>query len=581
MGLKEKVKSMPLKQRLCAVVYDEMSIKEQLHYDVTRDAIDGFERSTHAQSKYVANHAVVFMVRGLVGKWKQAVGYFLSSGPMQGEILQDIILDGIQRLQQIGLIVKVLICDQGSNNRKMVQQLGATVNKPYFHHGEQLIYVMYDPPHLIKNVRNNLKKSGFLVHGKEVSWSYIEKFYYFDQDLSIRMAPKLTPKHIELPPFSAMRVRLATQVLSHSVAAGISALTSLGQLEKEAIETAKFIEQFDSLFNVFNSRSLSASHALKSAIKSGSRHITFLGDCLKWLEGVRQQGSGKILPCIFGWQLSIASLIELWHDLQTNFDLTFLLTSRLNQDCLENFFSTIRFKGGHRDNPDSIQFRAAYRATAVDSIFVLSSASNCEEDVDKFLVNLGSFSHATYSSQPQANSEAVPSFVADLLAIANSQLSLSLPEENVAAYIGGYIIRKASKKFNCGSCSAKWTSVNLNGTDDQLVFLSAKEYSDGSSLVTPSSAMIDLVCAMEAMFKHTFHCICHNDKLRCKLVTQARSLSIASQAFCGSQACENSILYIINLFMTIRIHHAIRQQNLALTAKGQKRNRKAMKFLNL
>ena len=34
------------------------------------------------------------------------------------------------------------------------------------------------------------------------------------------MAPKLTERHIYLPPFTNMRVKLATQVFSHSVAAG-------------------------------------------------------------------------------------------------------------------------------------------------------------------------------------------------------------------------------------------------------------------------------------------------------------------------------------------------------------------------
>ena len=36
------------------------------------------------QSKYMATHALVFMVRDLSSKWKQPVGYFLISGPITG-----------------------------------------------------------------------------------------------------------------------------------------------------------------------------------------------------------------------------------------------------------------------------------------------------------------------------------------------------------------------------------------------------------------------------------------------------------------------------------------------------------------
>jgi hypothetical protein len=41
--------------------------------------------------------------------------------------------------------------------------------------------------------------------------------------------------------------------------------------------------------------------------------------------------------------------------------MTFLLTNRLIQDCVENLFSVIRAKGAQRDNPDAGQFRLALR----------------------------------------------------------------------------------------------------------------------------------------------------------------------------------------------------------------------------
>ena len=78
--------------------------------------------------------------------------------------------------------------------------------------------------------------------------------------MSIRMAPKLTDRHIILPPFSAMHVNLAAQTLSHSVAAGINTLCTLNYLPDDASVTAEFIETFDQLFNTFNSASRKSSH---------------------------------------------------------------------------------------------------------------------------------------------------------------------------------------------------------------------------------------------------------------------------------------------------------------------------------
>ena len=58
------------------------------------------------------------------------------------------------------------------------------------------------------------------IEGKHAQWKHFEMFYDIDSQNSIRMAPKITKKHVSLPPFTNMRVRLATQVFSHTVAAG-------------------------------------------------------------------------------------------------------------------------------------------------------------------------------------------------------------------------------------------------------------------------------------------------------------------------------------------------------------------------
>ena len=47
-------------------------------------------------------------------------------------------------------------------------------------------------------------------------------------------------------------------------------------------------------------------------------------------------------PWQHGILCSIKSTRKLWGDLVKNGPFTFLLTSRLNQDCLENFFSRLR-----------------------------------------------------------------------------------------------------------------------------------------------------------------------------------------------------------------------------------------------
>ena len=110
--------------------------------------------------------------------------------------------------------VLLVICDQGSNNRSLFEtKLHVTTEQPYFVMSEKKIFVLYDPPHLVKNARNLLKRHGFQVGDKHVSWDHIQDFYQADSSLPIRMAPKLTSRRVHLPPFAPLRVKLATEVL--------------------------------------------------------------------------------------------------------------------------------------------------------------------------------------------------------------------------------------------------------------------------------------------------------------------------------------------------------------------------------
>ena len=76
----------------------------------------------------------------------------------------------------------------------MLQKLGVTVTSPFFNVNSQKIYEMYDIIYLIKDVRKNMKKTGYTANREDISWEYITKFYEFGTKLSIRITPKLTTK---------------------------------------------------------------------------------------------------------------------------------------------------------------------------------------------------------------------------------------------------------------------------------------------------------------------------------------------------------------------------------------------------
>ena len=111
-----KTSSMSSQDKVVAVAFDEMSIRKAPTYDQGRDAIEGIAEAP-TKTHDIADHALVFMVRGLCSKWKQPVGYFLSSGPMRGLEMKMLLLMCIDKLHDIGLTVLVCVSDQGSNNQ--------------------------------------------------------------------------------------------------------------------------------------------------------------------------------------------------------------------------------------------------------------------------------------------------------------------------------------------------------------------------------------------------------------------------------------------------------------------------------
>ena len=108
----------------------------------------------------------------------------------------------------------------------------------------RFIYFFSDAPHLVKTARNCLFNSGLGKHtrlmwnGKELIWSHIAQLYHSDVEQALHQLPKLTSDHINLTSFSKMKVSLAVQVLSKTVALGLRRHYPDGQAD----ETAKFCE---------------------------------------------------------------------------------------------------------------------------------------------------------------------------------------------------------------------------------------------------------------------------------------------------------------------------------------------------
>eukprot|EP00795_Rhopilema_esculentum_P015685 gene15685-6975_t len=138
-----------------------------------------------------------------------------------------------------------------------------------------------------------------------------------EQKQAIRTAPKLTERHINPSGFMKMRVKLAAQIFSHSVAAGITLYASLGGLSKSAIGTAEFLERVDKIFDTCNSLSFKDAKKQRRPFSQASPHLKIMKDGIQLFKSLKvtnkstKEDKTNKLKCLNGWLITLNSMISL------------------------------------------------------------------------------------------------------------------------------------------------------------------------------------------------------------------------------------------------------------------------------
>lgn len=241
-GICQKMKPI---DRNCVLLFDEMSIETFLSYSIRSDEIMGIEDLGGDRRRAgIADHATVFMIKGLFRQWKQPICYVFTDGPLKSQNLVILIKEIISECNRINLTVTATICDQGNNNQAAINKLlseteeyclmNSTPNRYFgFLVDNREVVPLYDTPHLFKGLRNNLltKHLHFLYEGKAcvAKWRHIEQLYQIDtEDQVIRVCPKLTDNHVLKEKIRKMKVSYCTQVFSHQVGALLKKIVSWG-----------------------------------------------------------------------------------------------------------------------------------------------------------------------------------------------------------------------------------------------------------------------------------------------------------------------------------------------------------------
>lgn len=182
------------KPLLGCLMMDEMAIRQQVVWNNQTKKLEGvahlhatqktckIDDSTAAQIP-AAKEALVFMVTGIQSAWKVPIAYFLIKGLSATE-KKDIVNTILESLHEAGVMIVALTFDGTCTNIATANALGCDIRgnaKPLrtsFTHPstDQEVYILLDPVHMLKLVRNTLHTQKVLLtsNGK-AKWEYIEK----------------------------------------------------------------------------------------------------------------------------------------------------------------------------------------------------------------------------------------------------------------------------------------------------------------------------------------------------------------------------------------------------------------------
>ncbi|XP_046401743.1 uncharacterized protein LOC124167740 [Ischnura elegans] len=219
----------------CTLLVDDMAIRKHVEWDGFKyHGYVNFGTEFSDDDIPVAKEATVFMIVGVNANWKIPVAFFLSDG-ISGEQRANLMLQVLHQVHDTGAIVTAVTFDGAASNLAMARTLGCQFAPPdyatYFAHPvtKNPIYVFLDPSHMIKLIRNTLGEKKTLVHGSHalIKWEFIEKLKALQDSEGLHLANKLKNAHVHWQK-QKMKVKLATQLISNSVADAIEFCSELG-----------------------------------------------------------------------------------------------------------------------------------------------------------------------------------------------------------------------------------------------------------------------------------------------------------------------------------------------------------------
>jgi len=396
-----------------------------------------------------ATEVLVFLLSSLKNKCKWPIGYWFVD-KIKSTVQSQLITMVITECNGFGIKVVNVTCDVYAN-ASTFKLLGCDLDQPYdsiksdfnIALSKQNIYFTPDACHNVKLARNALGTFGAFTdeNNNLIEWRYINKLFQLQNEIGFKLANKISAAHINWK-VNPMKVKLAVQTLSSSVADSLLYLSQTSVEFEKCGATIKFVRVIDEVFDFLNSRNPFAK-GYKQAIHN--KNIKYLEEKMKTnmqylysLKTVKGQYLWKSKPKTFvlGFAAAVKSTLAIANDLLTNHNFKYILTYKFSQDALKLVFGFMRGQFGHNNNPNCLQFKHALKSILLHNSIKMSSG-NCtllspNED-SLFAIKW------KYKKLEEQENDDVDYF---LLVEQTNNTFLNSITKNILYHISGYVVKK-------------------------------------------------------------------------------------------------------------------------------------------
>ncbi|KAB0793229.1 hypothetical protein PPYR_12849 [Photinus pyralis] len=573
--------------RYCILMFDEVSLRPGIHYNQKGDFIEGFvDLGGNERRALFADHATVFMLKGIHRKWKQPICFCYCEFTMKTPDLVVMIKVLLSHIFQCGLTVVATVSDQGATNAAAIKQLLKETNENcvksnienkflgYIIDNKEIVHI-FDCPHLLKGIRNVLltKDLIFTHDGKKkvASWKHIISTYKLDKlDGRFSTFTKLTDEHVFPEKIRKMKVKHCAQVFSFTVAVAIRNKAKYSQklsdpnhpeyLDPAAHDTADLLLFFDELFDSVNGHTLySPIKKLRCVVSNKSHHMRFWQDAIAVIRSMSfvdaKTKRSVVTPSLSNWVSTLQNFMYIWKRLRSE-GFRFIAPRDFNQDPLENFFSCIRSHGVRNTNPTCASFTMSSKSLIINNLVSSHSlGANCEKDD-----SVGALSTLKSFILQKIDCGQTLALVRSPIYAPLSDSRHSTLHDTASAYVAGYVMRKIYQRVQCTDCKIEMEAA-IELEPNELIRLKMYE---GCQLFEPS---IKAIHCFDQLATQLFTVLPQViTKYNLKSCVHDRVQYDAGLLFCDVHRIVNNELFF-NITLNIVLHYYIKIINNILCGK--------------